>query len=108
MATTTTNIQLSPNFFAQLLQRFIAPTSRFFKIIQLLALIVAAASTVLTDIVASGVIVLPDWLAWLQSNITVVGSWLAAFMAQLNTTHATSPDKLSVTSSSIVATPAGK
>lgn len=102
-STTTTNNALSSNFFIQFAQRFMSSTPKFFKLIQLVAIVVAGISTILADVVQGG-FTLPTWLSWLQSNITVVSGWLTALLTQLPTTVGSSTRSLQSSSTTVTST----
>lgn len=74
-------------FLADLIKRFISPNSKFFSILQKIALVLAVITGIPAFLEAQG-IVLPETIAALASKVISIASIVAAFIAQLTTTEA--------------------
>lgn len=70
------------NFLADLLKRLISPNSKFFSILQKIALVLSLITGLPAFLEAQGV-VLPEAIATIASKVVSIASLVAAFIAQL-------------------------
>lgn len=71
---------MSSNFFAELLVRFFSGNPKFFKIIQVVALVVTALSAALNTLPTDSV---PSWLTWVKGTVVWVSGIVTVILAQL-------------------------
>lgn len=74
------------DFLVQLVKRFLAKTPKFFKILQVLSIVLAIV-TGLPSLLESAGIVLPAALSVLASKVISIASIVAAFITQLTATE---------------------
>ena len=70
----------SNNFFVQLIVRFLSKNPKFFKYIQVISIVLIAASAALNAIPTTSV---PPVFVWLKSNVVWISGIVATIIAQL-------------------------
>ena len=71
---------MNNNFFIDLIVRLLSKNPKFFKIIQITAIVLAAVSGALNALPEGSV---PPFLSWLKSSVVWVSAIVAAIIAQL-------------------------
>ena len=70
------------NFFVELIARLLSSKPKFFVYLQWAALILGAISGFVMILSNNGVVI-PSWLQWLNTQVTVISAIVAAVIAQL-------------------------
>lgn len=81
---------MNKNFLTEFIARLGSSNPQFFRIIQIIAIVLGALSAALHYVDTSQT-VLPSWLAWLESTTTWVTSFVAAILAQLPNENINTP-----------------
>lgn len=71
------------NFLLELLVRLSTKNPKFFRILQVIALILGALSAALVYLVDQSQVALPGFITWLQDSTVWVSSLVALILAQL-------------------------
>lgn len=65
-------------------QRFLAPTPKFQNIIQFIGVFLGLLGATLMKLEADNLVVLPIWLAWVATKVTIISAAIGTIVAQFS------------------------